>query len=125
MPVVDLVRRVQHHQLRRIKFERAFGHHPLNALFLGQQRAVRKAFLRAVDEHLERLLDLAEPAHAVRESRGAEPHLAEFVAAAAFAQHVRLRHAHVRVADFRMTAAAAHRLHVADDFETRVRSAAR
>jgi hypothetical protein len=66
---------------------------------------------------LECLLDLAEPAHAVRKPCRPEPHLTELVAAAALAEHVRLRYAHVGVAHFGMAAAAAHGLHVANDLE--------
>jgi hypothetical protein len=70
---------VQHHELALVQLHRRVGDHPLDALLLGEQRAVREALERAVDHHVERDLRLADPAHAVREPRRPEPRLAEQV----------------------------------------------
>ena len=94
-PVVDPVGGVQHHQLGLVELHRRVGDHPLDALLLGQQRAVRVPVERAVDHHVERRLGLGDPAHAVGEAGRAEPVLAEQVALAAAAEHVGVGHPQV------------------------------
>ena len=56
--------------------------------FSASSEPCAKRFERALDHHVERDLGLADPAHAVREPRRAEPRLAEQVALAAPAEHV-------------------------------------
>jgi uncharacterized protein (TIGR00369 family) len=65
----------------------------VDALLLGEERAVREAVEGAIDHHVERDLRLPDPAHAVREARGAEARLAEEVTLPAPAEHVLVRHA--------------------------------
>ena len=110
---VDLVGRVQHHELALVQLHRRVGDHPLDALLLGEQRAVRVAVERAVDHHVERDLGLRDPAHAVREARRPEPVLAEQVALAAAAEHLVVVHAQVLDADLGVAAGAVHRLDLA------------
>ena len=45
-PLLDLVRGVQHHQLALVQLHRRVGDHPLDALLLGEQRAVAEAVQR-------------------------------------------------------------------------------
>ena len=111
---IDLVRRVQHHELALVELDRRLGDHPLDALLLREQRAVREAVERAVDHHVERDLGLRDPAHAVREPGRAEAVLAEQVALPAAAEHLVVVHAEVFDADLGVAAGTVHRLDLAD-----------
>ena len=91
-PVLDQVRGVQHHQLarRRAPSPTRRSSTGCPASRTAASRA-RSRVERAVDQHLERHLDLADPAHAVRQARRAEPDLAEAVPLAAAAEDGRRR----------------------------------
>ena len=106
---IDLVGRVQDHQLGLVQLHGRVGDHPLHALLLRQQRAVGEAVQRSVDHHVERDLGLGDPAHAVRESGGAEPILAEQVALPSATEHLVVVDAQVLDEDLRVAGAAVHR----------------
>src|SRR5438477_1930 len=57
--VLDLVGGVQDHELAGVQLHGRVGHHPLDRLLVREQRAVREAVERALDEHLEGELGLA------------------------------------------------------------------
>ena len=79
---------------------------------------MRLALQRAVDEHLQRHLGVADPAHTVRKPRRAEAVLAKQVAVAALAEHVLRGHTQILDADLAVVADAGHRVDVADDLPT-------
>src|SRR5439155_1129489 len=75
-------------ELRGVELHRALGHHPLDALLVGQHRPVGEALEGAVHEHFQGYLGVADPAHAVGQARRAKAVLAEQVALAATAEHL-------------------------------------
>jgi hypothetical protein len=118
---VDPVGGVQHHQLRLVELHGGVGDHPLDALLLRQIGAVGEALRRPVHHHVERRLGLAEPAHAVGETRRTEARLAEQVALTAAAEHAVGGNTQVADADLAVVVSAGHRLDVAHQLPARRR----
>ncbi len=86
---------------------RRVGDPVLDRLLLGQHRAVGEAAERALAHHVEGPLGLAQPAHAVVDSPGAEARLGEEEAGALGADEVVGGNAHVVVRDLGVIAEAA------------------
>ncbi len=111
---LQLVGGVQDHQLALVQLHRRVGDHPLDALLVGQQRAVAVALQGAAHGHVEGGLTLGDPAHAVRQARRAEAVLAESVTLALATQQVGVGDAQVADDDLAMVVAARHGVDVTD-----------
>jgi hypothetical protein len=93
LTTVDLVGRVQHHELALVQLHGRVRDEPLHALLLGQERAVGVPVQGAIDHHVERRFRLRDPAHAVGEPGRPEAVLPEAMTVATAAEDLRVVHA--------------------------------
>ncbi len=95
VPVVDALRGLHRHQPARLDLGGRLGDPVLHRLLVGKRLAERLALERVRAHQVERTLHLPEPAHHVMDAARPEPLLRDAEAAAALAEQVRRRHAHV------------------------------
>ena len=97
------------------------GDEPLDALLLGEHRPVAVAGEGPVDHHVERDFCLANPTHAVRESRRPESILTKQVTLPTTTQHIFRRNSKVLNQNLAVIVTTRHCFDIANNIETLAR----